>query len=337
MSSVASSGVQTPVEYANYGDIENQGTGYSNAGLPPDDSCCRDKTGSLFFNVMEWVSEIYFSILGRGIECACDWVEYLECSPAIQEMAQKVKTTLGPFHAFAAGCDVVTAAREGDFIGFVGASTELAGRLEEQKVITLAKDLSPAFQIIGAGADGLSGIIGTLNIFRDWDSRTPLGNVIRVAKNVSLVALATLAGIAAGCAIFAVAAPVALSFYILAAGTTLLACKTLECFWSRLNKVPSHQAEKDALKRQLDDAENRLKSQGQQFQAEIAAVRREAFSKGLNTRAEISFAEREHSSFPRQGGDDLVDVEKGDSSSNGDPAFDGWTQPQTDLGIESKK
>ncbi len=208
------------------------------------------KAVNLTDTAIDYMSSVFFDI-GRAVDYSTQWIDRSGLSSDVKVKTAEVKSGVDRFNLVASACEVASAAKSlfwkeiesgseaVDAVGgFVSSTADLAGRLEGLDLISLGK-ASPLIGGVGAIADsslGLNGIRQGVQEAIEGD-RTVVSAILKVAKNITLVALGVLCGIAAYFAAIAVtSAP--LSLGILASATLFLTLKTAGCFYDRIVPQP---------------------------------------------------------------------------------------------------
>lgn len=220
------------------------------AFVPPQHS---HRESSLHW-MIEKMGGIVFDF-GRAIDYATQWVDYSESSAEVKENAGQVKGVIGRVNVFFSGCSLASATHElldaedvsvGEVTGVLSSGAEFLDRLDGLGAINLMKGASPVIAGIGVAADVVGGLYDSAGVLSDdhikaSDSRglarakeSALYKWIKIAENVTFIALAALSGYATYCTVFAVAASAALPFTLLAVGTAALSIKMMRCFYEGL-------------------------------------------------------------------------------------------------------
>lgn len=184
----------------------------------------------------------------RAVDYSSQWIsDFSHMSPDVKESARDVKNVVDRCGLFGSFCEMLTAGREMvasqardvwgqvDVVsGYLGATSDFYGRLNDLSIISLGSAKSVVGGV-GAAADLVGGLRGLrASVVNAEVSPAGLGSaMLKVAKYVSLVALAVLAGISS-CFASLASTWTSLSLCILTAATSLLAFKIADCFYDRL-------------------------------------------------------------------------------------------------------
>jgi len=203
-------------------------------------------TASVVFSAMEYTEETLFD-WGKGTDYTCQWIKYYSsCSTDVKETAGRVKGVADRFNLFGAVSELVVSGKNlvsqpmesfkgavGAVLGHVAATTEVAGRLDDLKMVSLGA-AQPYFGGVEAVALTALGAMGTRDAIASAETDSSVvSSVLKVAKNVTLAALGVLCGIASCFASVAAGMP-QLPLYILTTVTLLLSLKIVDCFYDKL-------------------------------------------------------------------------------------------------------
>ena len=231
-------------------DQRNSGSVYGENELPSlkkvTSSIVRE-TAYLAGKAIDFTAGVLLDV-GRGVDYTTQWIsDYSNMSPQMKEKAGNVKIAADRFNLFGTGCDLfcaakalmttqITRASEAiDIVGsYISASSDFAGRLDDFKVVSLGA-AKPFIGGLGAIAETSLGFNGVREAVQEniEGERPIVSAVLKVAKNVALVALAVLSGIAS-CFASVAASFTQLPFFILTAASLYLALKITGCFYDKL-------------------------------------------------------------------------------------------------------
>lgn len=208
------------------------------------------ETSYLAQEAIEYTADVLFDC-SRALNYSSEWVEYSKFSPEVKESAARVKGATERFNLFASFCEaymagknLVTNQMESVFDaidsigGYIGANLDFAGRLDEFNIVSLG-ELKPYVGGVGSLADASVGMNGIREVLQDPEiGKSWTSSLLKLAKNVALVALATLGAVASYFTTFAATVP-HMSFYLLTAATAFLAIKVTGVFYDKVFLSPA--------------------------------------------------------------------------------------------------
>lgn len=215
-----------------------------------EDSSLVKRISSFMQGMVEYTAEVLLD-WGRGTDYVCQWIGYSGASSSVKSSAERVKGVADRFNLFGVFCEMTTATRDimtkqAENVsqavnlvgGYIASTAEFSGRLADMNIISVSKEVSSSVGTLGAFAEASLGANGIREGVQDIrEGKSVSGAMLKIAKNISLLAIGTFSIIAAGFVTLAASFP-KLSVCLLTAATAYLALKVAQRFHEALAVSP---------------------------------------------------------------------------------------------------